>query len=240
MAQGRIVLAGGLLLCCLQIVACSSVEKLFTSEQEDVEYKTAKALPPLEVPPDLTGGAGTPLEIPGEEPAPDNTTYSEYQAQRAQPAQHAQSEQGGDAIRKLPETVTYQEALESREEPKSPQPVLEKTDQGAARIRIPEAFPRSWRDVGQALGAAEIEIEDRDRSQGIYFIRYHDPDASSGSWVSALKFWGDDKPDLGSFLVVVQEENSETSQVMIFDQQKQLLVSPVALEILNAIYRKMK
>lgn len=237
MTQGRIVLAGGLLLCCLQIVACSSVEKLFTSEQEDIEYKTAKALPPLEVPPDLTGGAGTPLEIPGEEPAPDSTTYSEYQAQRAQPAQPGQ---GGDAIRKLPEAVTYQEALESREEPKNPEPVLEKTDQGAARIRILEAFPRSWRNVGQALGAAEIEIEDRDRSQGIYFIRYADPEASSGSWVSSLKFWGDDKPDLGTFLVVVQEENSETSQVMIFDQHKQLLVSPVALEILNAIYRKMK
>ncbi len=46
---------------------------------------------------------------------------------------------------------------------------------GVATVQIDEAFDRAWRRVGLALDRANFTVEDRDRSQGIYFVRYVDP-----------------------------------------------------------------
>jgi len=40
-----------------------------------------------------------------------------------------------------------------------------------------EAFDRAWRRVGLALDRVGFTVEDRDRSKGIYFVRYVDPEA---------------------------------------------------------------
>ena len=43
-------------------------------------------------------------------------------------------------------------------------------------VLIDEPFDRAWRRVGVALDRAGFEVGDRDRSQGIFMIRYLDPD----------------------------------------------------------------
>jgi outer membrane protein assembly factor BamC len=48
---------------------------------------------------------------------------------------------------------------------------------GVAVVRIDEGFDRAWRRVGLALDRANFTVEDRDRSQGIYFVRYIEPSA---------------------------------------------------------------
>lgn len=45
----------------------------------------------------------------------------------------------------------------------------------AAALRVDEGFERSWRRVGSALDRTGFTVEDRDRSQGIYYVRYVDP-----------------------------------------------------------------
>ncbi len=45
---------------------------------------------------------------------------------------------------------------------------------GATVVQIDEPFDRAWRRVGLALDRANFTVEDRDRSQGIYFVRYVD------------------------------------------------------------------
>jgi outer membrane protein assembly factor BamC len=45
----------------------------------------------------------------------------------------------------------------------------------AASIQIDDPFDRSWRRLGQALDRSGFTVEDRDRSQGTYFVRYIDP-----------------------------------------------------------------
>jgi outer membrane protein assembly factor BamC len=42
-----------------------------------------------------------------------------------------------------------------------------------------EGFDRAWRRVGLALDRSGFTVEDRDRSQGVYFVRY--VDSSSGA-----------------------------------------------------------
>jgi outer membrane protein assembly factor BamC len=44
-------------------------------------------------------------------------------------------------------------------------------------VQIDEGFERAWRRVGLALDRTGFTVEDRDRSQGTYFVRYVEPTA---------------------------------------------------------------
>ena len=49
-------------------------------------------------------------------------------------------------------------------------------------LQINESFDRAWRRVGLALDRTGFTVEDRDRSQGVYFVRYvatEDPNAAA-------------------------------------------------------------
>ena len=46
-------------------------------------------------------------------------------------------------------------------------------------IEVDEPFDRAWRRVGLALDRVGFTVEDRDRNQGIYFVRYVDPNADA-------------------------------------------------------------
>lgn len=49
------------------------------------------------------------------------------------------------------------------------------SDRPAASLQIDESFDRAWRRVGLALDRSGFTVEDRDRAQGLYFVRYVDP-----------------------------------------------------------------
>lgn len=54
-------------------------------------------------------------------------------------------------------------------------------------VVIDEAFDRAWRRVGLALDRTGFTVEDRDRSQGTYFVRYVPPtDKKEPSFLSKL------------------------------------------------------
>ncbi len=45
----------------------------------------------------------------------------------------------------------------------------------AASLQVDDGFDRAWRRVGLALDRSGFTVEDRDRAQGMYFVRYIDP-----------------------------------------------------------------
>jgi outer membrane protein assembly factor BamC len=47
--------------------------------------------------------------------------------------------------------------------------------QPAAALQVDEPFDRAWRRVGLALDRAGFTVEDRDRANGVYYVRYADP-----------------------------------------------------------------
>jgi outer membrane protein assembly factor BamC len=47
--------------------------------------------------------------------------------------------------------------------------------QSAATAQVYDGFDRAWRRVGLALDRSGFTVEDRDRAQGVYFVRYVDP-----------------------------------------------------------------
>ena len=46
-------------------------------------------------------------------------------------------------------------------------------------LEVDEPFDRAWRRVGLALDRGGFSVEDRDRSAGLYFVRYIDPKVSA-------------------------------------------------------------
>ena len=51
------------------------------------------------------------------------------------------------------------------------------TVNGQPVVQIDEGFDRAWRRVGLTLDRTGFTVEDRDRSQGTYFVRYVEPNA---------------------------------------------------------------
>ncbi|MDR1530037.1 MAG: outer membrane protein assembly factor BamC [Burkholderiales bacterium] len=65
------------------------------------------------------------------------------------------------------------------------------------RLLVDDDFDHAWRRVGLALDRAGFTVTDRDRSQGIYYVRYADPDIdiaqADQGWLSKLAFWRSNK-----------------------------------------------
>ncbi len=66
------------------------------------------------------------------------------------------------------------------------------------QLEIDDNFDRTWRRVGLALDRVGFTVTDRDRSQGVYYVRYADPDsdtvkAEESGWLAKLAFWRSNK-----------------------------------------------
>lgn len=75
--------------------------------------------------------------------------------------------------------------------------VLNKEADGAFNLSVNDQFDRAWRRVGLALDRIGFVVEDRDRSNGTFFVRYYDigveDKAEEKGLLDKLKFWGDDE-----------------------------------------------
>jgi outer membrane protein assembly factor BamC len=76
---------------------------------------------------------------------------------------------------------------------------IEKAADGVSRLVVDDSFDRAWRRVGLALDRVGFTVVDRDRSKGVYFVRYADPDLDGGKkdtgFLSKLMFWKDNAPE---------------------------------------------
>lgn len=66
---------------------------------------------------------------------------------------------------------------------------------GTDTIELDDGFDRAWRRVAVALDRSGFTVEDRDRSAGLFFVRYVDPKAISDAQDNPLKrIFGGTKP----------------------------------------------
>lgn len=66
---------------------------------------------------------------------------------------------------------------------------------GQPVVRLDDEFDRAWRRVGLSLDRTNFTVEDRDRSKGIYFVRYVAPNAEKAEPGFLGKLFGSSKPD---------------------------------------------
>ncbi len=80
-----------------------------------------------------------------------------------------------------------------------PRARLAKAEDGSGTLEVFDRFDRAWRRVGLALDRVGFTVEDRDRSRGLYFVRYVDPEIDNASKksdgiLSKLNFWKSTEP----------------------------------------------
>jgi len=89
---------------------------------------------------------------------------------------------------------------------------------GQPAVEIDEAFDRAWRRVGVALDRTGFTVEDRDRSKGLYFVRYvpANPDTEEkkkGFFGSLFGSKAEAKP--AKYQVAVRSEGAKSSVVVL-------------------------
>ncbi|HJV06325.1 MAG TPA: outer membrane protein assembly factor BamC [Chromobacteriaceae bacterium] len=98
------------------------------------------------------------------------------------------------------------------------------------KLVINDSFDRTWRRVGLALDRVGLVVNDRDRSQGTYYVKPakseldpNKPESSGGFW-SSLAFWkSSEKPaqqeSSDDYRIVLKENGNGTTLLSIQDKQ---------------------
>ena len=112
-------------------------------------------------------------------------------------------------------------------------------------VQVDEAFDRAWRRVGLALDRVGFTVEDRDRTQGLYFVRYVDPvedqKASSKGFLSKLFSSGSkDKEKSAQRYRISIKGVDNTSQVVVLDNEGHPESSRIADKILSLLNEQLK
>lgn len=113
---------------------------------------------------------------------------------------------------------------------------------GERFLLIKEGFPRTWRRTGHALDRVGFTVEDRDRSRGLYFVRYIDPfkDNEQKGILDKIKFWGgDDQPSEGEYRIKV-ESHKGVSRVLVLDNSGKIDHSGTARRIITLLHEQLK
>lgn len=92
---------------------------------------------------------------------------------------------------------------------------LNKASDGTTNLSVSDEFDRAWRRVGLALDRIGFVVEDKNRANGVYFVRYTDVELATSSpskkgLLDSLKFWGDDK-DSKKVEPVAEAQKDESS-----------------------------
>ena len=126
-----------------------------------------------------------------------------------------------------------------------PRAKLTKGPDGTGTLALDEQFDRAWRRVGLALDRVGFTVEDRDRSKGIYFVRYVDAQldnktADDKGLLSKLKFWGGgDKPKPEQYRIEVKDA-APGSQISVLSKNGSQENSDIAGRILALLYEQLK
>lgn len=128
-----------------------------------------------------------------------------------------------------------------------PRAKLAKSDDGAGTLEVLERFDRAWRRVGLALDRVGFTVEDRDRSRGLYFVRYVDPELDNRSkkddgFLSKLAFWKSTEPPASSKVQyrIFVSDAGEQSTVKVLSNEGGTDKSETAKKILGLLLQQLQ
>ena len=111
-----------------------------------------------------------------------------------------------------------------------------------------QGLTRAWRRVGLALDRVGFTVEDRDRSQGLYYVRYVDPEADvktkkDDGILSKLAFWrGSEKDKLNQatqYRIHVVSEGGD-SAVRVLTREGGVDKTETSRKILTLLHDQLK
>jgi outer membrane protein assembly factor BamC len=127
------------------------------------------------------------------------------------------------------------------EQPRVARAELIQPDGGQATLVIRDDFDKAWRNVGIVLDRVGFAVEDRDRIQGLYYVRYNDPlgnDKDTGL-LSKLAFWSSDDEQVENYQILLSDDGADT-RVVVLNEAGDPDQSITAVRILNLLYDELK
>lgn len=121
---------------------------------------------------------------------------------------------------------------------------IEKGSDGTSKLVVDESFDRAWRRVGLALDRSGFTVVDRDRSSGLYYVRYADPDSAAvkrdEGFLAKLMFWKKDEVEKPEQYRIAVVEAAPTSLVTVQDPSGAPDKSPTSDRILALLKDQLK
>ncbi|MEO8485784.1 MAG: outer membrane protein assembly factor BamC [Betaproteobacteria bacterium] len=121
---------------------------------------------------------------------------------------------------------------------------VEKGNDGVPHLVVEESFDRAWRRVGLALDRSGFTVVDRDRSNGLYYVRYSDPDAEINKrdqgFLARLMFWRKDEGEKPEQYRIAVVESAPRSLVTVQDPKGTPDKTPASDRILALLKDQLK
>jgi outer membrane protein assembly factor BamC len=114
------------------------------------------------------------------------------------------------------------------------------SDSNGVMLIDKEDFSRAWRRTGVALDRVGFAVEDRNRTDGVYFVRYNDPlgDEEKGL-LSKLAFWSSDEEKAKQYRIVLLAQGPET-QIIVNNARGERENSGTAKRILTLLEEQLR
>lgn len=121
---------------------------------------------------------------------------------------------------------------------------LTRGNDGAGTLEVQESFDRAWRRVGLALDRVGFTVEDRDRSKGLYFVRYVDPEIdgqkTEDGFLSKLAFWKGSAPNPQTKYRIFVKDGGGLTSVQVLSFEGGIDQSETSKKILGLLYDQLK
>lgn len=117
---------------------------------------------------------------------------------------------------------------------------LTRNGTGASLLTLEDGLDRAWRRVGLSLDRIGFTVEDRDRSKGIYYVRYIDPETKGKEKGFFSRMFTKDEPAPPNQFQVQVKRADNGSTVEVFDKEGAPAVSTTGERILSLLYEQLK
>ena len=114
---------------------------------------------------------------------------------------------------------------------------------GGSELVIPEEFRQAWRQTGLALDRTGFAVEDRDRTDGVFYVRYDDPNRNDGKkkgLIGRLAFWSKDDLDTVKQYQVKLVGDTSATRVTVLDENGRRDTSATGDRILSLLHEQLR
>lgn len=122
--------------------------------------------------------------------------------------------------------------------PKTPKAKFVQEGNNQGYIQLSAGFDRSWRDVGLALDRSNFTVEDRNRSSGIYYVRYVNPKDlgdTKGFFSNLFKSKDDSSLKAKKYQVVVKSTGENSANVYVQSAEGKPENTPAGFQLLTLL-----
>lgn len=229
--------------------ACSALSALFPDKQKQYQYSTE--IPPLEIPPDLIASTiqGARQQRNANQSAP---PLQDQESLDSLAVTSPPSSVGSSLPPIDPESVTTprkeRNMPTSRDEAsatevRSSHYVLAESSDGTPLIEIDESYPSAWNTVGRAIGRLKLEINDQNRSDGIYYVYFgeHDtPPSEDHGLLSELFSYLKGKSAHSKEYRIKVEESGKITYVLVVDDKNHPQTEGEGLTLLQRLHHALQ